>query len=177
MSAKPEQMAVAYLDLGVGGYIDIGTDLSDEALAALPKGRHMLGIIGTYGVEGYTPAQPAPSVPIDSIGKLLTQAMDVAVANGANSASMPDELVEVAAWLSGVQPAPSVPDVWLPVPKKHPTFDPVDLQLSDGSVLCGCLPQANGDYWWEGPSGEVFIDPKYANVTHWRLAAAPKQEK
>jgi hypothetical protein len=63
MSAKPEQMAVAYLDLGVGGYIDIGTDLSDEALAALPKGRHMLGIIGTYGVEGYTPAQPTPSVP------------------------------------------------------------------------------------------------------------------
>lgn len=46
--------------------------------------------------------QPAPSVPIDSIGKLLTQAMDVAVANGANSVSMPDELVEVAAWLAAV---------------------------------------------------------------------------
>ena len=45
-------------------------------------------------------AQPAPSVPTDSIGKLLTQAMDVAVANGANSVSMPDELVEVAAWLA-----------------------------------------------------------------------------
>ena len=45
-------------------------------------------------------AQPAPSVPIDSIWKLLTQAMDVAVANSANSASMPDELVEVAAWLA-----------------------------------------------------------------------------
>ena len=72
------------------------------------------------------------------------------------------------------QPAPSVPDRWLPVPEKHPTFDPVDLQLSDGSVLCGCVPQADGDYWWEGPRGEVFIDPKYANVTHWRLAAAPE---
>lgn len=72
------------------------------------------------------------------------------------------------------QPALSVPDIWLPVPKKHPTFDPVDLQLSDGSVLCGCVPQADGDYWWEGPSGEVFIDPKYAPVTHWRLAAAPE---
>ena len=73
------------------------------------------------------------------------------------------------------QPAPSVPDVWLPVPEKHPTFDPVDLQLSDGSVLCGCVPQSDGDYWWEGPSGEeVFIDPKYASVTHWRLAAAPE---
>ena len=117
--------AVAYLDLGVGGYMDIGTDLTDEELATLPKGRHMLGIIGTYGVDGYVPAQRAP-------------------------------------------------DVWLPIPGKHPTFDPVDLQLSDGSVLCGCVPQSDGDYWWEGPSGEVFIDPKYASVTHWRLAAAPE---
>ena len=72
------------------------------------------------------------------------------------------------------QPTLSVPDGWLPVPEKHPTFYPVDLQLSDGSVLCGCVPQADGDYWWEGPSGEVFIDPKYASVTHWRLAAAPE---
>ena len=55
--------AVAYLDLGVGGYMDIGTDLTDEELAALPKGRHMLGVIGTYGADGYVPAQPAPSVP------------------------------------------------------------------------------------------------------------------
>lgn len=47
---------VAYLDLGAGGYIDLGTDLSDEALAALPKGRHMLVIAGTYGVDGYQPA-------------------------------------------------------------------------------------------------------------------------
>ena len=61
--AQPAQKAVAYLDLGVGGYMDIGTDLTDEALATIPKGRHMLGIVGTYGVEGYSPAQPAPSVP------------------------------------------------------------------------------------------------------------------
>ena len=60
---QPAQMAVAYLDLGTGGYMDIGTDLTDEALATLPKGRHMLGIVGTYGVDGYVPAQPAPSVP------------------------------------------------------------------------------------------------------------------
>ncbi len=64
---------------------------------------------------------------------------------------------------------------WLPVPDKHPTFDPVDLQLADGSVLCGCVPQSDGDYWWEGPSGEVFIDPRYAPVTHWRLSAAPNE--
>ena len=59
--AQPAQKAVAYLDLGVGGYMDIGTDLTDEQLASLPKGRHMLGIVGTYGVDGYVSAQPAPS--------------------------------------------------------------------------------------------------------------------
>ena len=72
------------------------------------------------------------------------------------------------------QPAPSIPEGWKPIPEKHPTFDLVDLKLADGSVLCGCVPQGDGDYWWEGPSGEVFIDPKYAPATHWRLAAAPE---
>lgn len=61
--AQPAPKAVAYLDLGVGGYTDIGTDLTDEELATLPKGRHMLGVIGTYGVDGYVSAQPTPSVP------------------------------------------------------------------------------------------------------------------
>ena len=80
--------------------------------------------------------------------------------------------------VTGAQPAPSVPDAtWLPVPDKHPTFDPVDLQLADGSVLCGCVPQSDGDYRWEGPSGEVFIDPRYAPVTHWRLSAAPEAKQ
>lgn len=51
-----ERAPVAYLDLGTGGYVDVGTDLNDEQLAALPKGRHMLAIIGTHGVNGYTPA-------------------------------------------------------------------------------------------------------------------------
>jgi hypothetical protein len=72
--------------------------------------------------------------------------------------SLPDGTHPLYA-LPGTQPAQSVPD-WLPVPDKHPTFDPVDLQLADGSVLCGCVPQSDGDYWWEGPSGEVFIDPR-----------------
>ena len=54
---QPVGEPVAYLDLGAGGYLDVGTDLSDEELAALPKGRHMLGIIGTHGVDGYKPAQ------------------------------------------------------------------------------------------------------------------------
>lgn len=60
-SAEP----VAYLDLGVGGYIDLGSDLSDGQLSQLPKGRHMLGIIGTHGANGYSaiPVAAQPSVP------------------------------------------------------------------------------------------------------------------
>lgn len=73
--AQPAQKAVAYLDLGVGGYVDVGTDLTDEALAALPKGRHMLGIVGTYGVDGYVPAQPAPSVP-DGVAEALQRLIE-----------------------------------------------------------------------------------------------------
>lgn len=50
--------AVAYLDIGGGGYLDLGSDLSDEALRKLPKGRNMLAIVGTYGVDGYVPVAP-----------------------------------------------------------------------------------------------------------------------
>ena len=59
-------------------------------------------------------AQLAMSVPREAIEKMLTQLMDIAVSNGANSVSMPDEYVEVAAWLCGIpaQPAPSAPDGW-----------------------------------------------------------------
>ena len=52
--AGPKE-AVAYLDIGEGGYLDLGSDLSDEALRRLPKGRHMLAIVGTYGLDGYVP--------------------------------------------------------------------------------------------------------------------------
>lgn len=72
--SQPAQKAVAYLDLGAGGYMDIGTDLNDEQLASLPKGRHMLGIVGTYGVDGYVSAQPAPSVPkVDALAQFIRE--------------------------------------------------------------------------------------------------------
>lgn len=54
-------VGVAYLDIGAGGYMDLGSELSDEELAKLPYGRHVLGIIGTHGVDGYALAQqPVP---------------------------------------------------------------------------------------------------------------------
>lgn len=80
----------------------------------------------------------------------------------------------IEARVTGIQPAPGIPEGWKPISEKHPTFDLVDLRLADGSVLCGCVPQSDGDYWWYGASGEIFIDPKYAPATHWRLAAAPE---
>ena len=53
---------VAYLDIGAGGYLDLGSELSDEALQQLPKGRHALVIAGTYGIGGYVVApQPSPT--------------------------------------------------------------------------------------------------------------------
>ncbi|WP_157810499.1 hypothetical protein [Achromobacter ruhlandii] len=66
-----EQQAVAYLDLGAGGYVDVGTDLTDEQLATLPKGRHMLAIIGTHGVDGYTRAALASAPVADERISLL----------------------------------------------------------------------------------------------------------
>ena len=59
---QPEGDVVAYLDVGVGGYLDLGSDLSEDALQQLPKGRHVLVIAGTYGIDGYIDApQPSPT--------------------------------------------------------------------------------------------------------------------
>ena len=60
-AALAEQQMVAYLDIGAGGYIDLGSELPDEALLRLPKGRHALVIAGTFGIDGYVAAAPQPS--------------------------------------------------------------------------------------------------------------------
>ena len=102
--------AVAYLDLGVGGYMDIGTDLTDEELAAIPKGRHGLGLIGTYGVDGYLPPHPAPSVP-DGVVEALQRLIE----NGAvlGPASSEDALLVARYRQRLLACAPSVPEGWL----------------------------------------------------------------
>ena len=56
-----EPDAVAYLDIGTG-YLDLETALSEEALLRLLKGRHVLVIAGTYGIDGYAPT-PQPTQP------------------------------------------------------------------------------------------------------------------
>ena len=49
---------------------------------------------------------PAQSVPVAAIEKVLAEVMEIAVSNGASSVSMPDEYVEIAAWLHGLAAAP-----------------------------------------------------------------------
>ena len=62
-----------------------------------------------------TGKEAAPAEPLlskaakDIIGQWLNDDMDTAIRNGANSISMPGELVEIAAWLCKVAPAVAVP--------------------------------------------------------------------
>ena len=94
-----------YSDYHVGRWVDhANDDLSDWGF----EPTHWMPLPEAPDAQ----TQPAPSVPREAIEKMLTQLMDIAVSNGANSISMPDEYVEVAAWLCGIpaQPAPSVPD-------------------------------------------------------------------
>ena len=63
VAQQPEGGVVAYLDVGAGGYLDLGSELSEDALQQLPKGRHALVIAGTYGIDGYTAASTPQSAP------------------------------------------------------------------------------------------------------------------
>jgi len=61
------------------------------------------------------------------------------------------------------------PVAWQPIETLKPTAEELDILMGDGSVLCNVLTQADGDLWWGGSgTGEKFIDPKHADVTHWR---------
>lgn len=72
-----------------------------ERLWTFPDGKYPL-----YALPG------TQNVPKEAIAKILTEVMDIATSNGADSRSMPDEYVEVAAWLCGIptHTATSVPE-------------------------------------------------------------------
>jgi hypothetical protein len=62
------------------------------------------------------------------------------------------------------------PSAWRSFEATYLHSEALDILMGDGSVLCGVLPQYNGDLWWHGSGiGEKFIDPKYADITHWRI--------
>ncbi len=70
------------------------------------------------------------------------------------------------------------PVAWIPIEHKYPTTKPLDILMADGSILRGVFPQFDGDLWWEGSgTGEKFINPEYADITHWRIHSytAPPQ--
>lgn len=75
-TAAPAGEAVAYLDIGVGGYLDLGTEKDDDELFKLPPGRHMLGIIGTHGVDGYKAHQPAGGEAVALTDERIEAALD-----------------------------------------------------------------------------------------------------
>ncbi|WP_046382658.1 hypothetical protein [Pseudomonas veronii] len=66
-ASTPQGEPVAFLDIGAGGYVDLGTDQPLEALEKLPYGRHMLGIIGTYGADGWQPIVKHPTTEIEPV--------------------------------------------------------------------------------------------------------------
>ena len=69
-----------------------------------------------------------------------------------------------------VDSAEQEPVAWIPIEQMYPQAKAIDILMGDGSILCAVLPQFDGDLWWGGSgTGEKFIDPKYANVTHWRI--------
>jgi len=46
----------------------------------------------------------------------------------------------------------------------------VDIILSDGTQLRECIPQMDGDLWWDGLGfGSQFLNPSYLPITHWRF--------
>ena len=60
------------------------------------------------------------------------------------------------------------PVAWAPIEQPYPLAGKLDILLGDGSILCGVIPQEEGDLWWSG-TAEKFIDPQYYDITHWRI--------
>ena len=86
-----------------------------------------------------------------------------------------------AGWKAALAQPVQEPVAWKTMEAKYPSLEKLDIRMGDGSILCDVWPQSDGDFWWAGSgTGEKFIDPKYANVTHWRIHAkhtAPPQRE
>lgn len=98
-----------------------------------------------------------------------------------NDCSTPEWITDAIELLRArlAQPEPE-PVAWIPIEHKYPTTKPLDILMADGSILRGVFPQFDGDLWWEGSgTGEKFINPEYADITHWRIhsyTAPPQRE-
>jgi len=106
----------------------------------------------------------AQDVPKEAIAKILTEVMNVAVANGADSRSMPDEYVEVAAWLCGIPAA--APEARTPALNTHSAGYVVQTVCHEASRAAG---------WWQDlKTGVNYIEEVRAGT---RLGKALVAEK
>jgi len=101
--------------------------------------------------------------------KVLKQALEAfeiaAEGGGVNFHAYAEELRQAIKELESQEPVG-----WHLIEALYPQGEQLDIRMSDGSILCNLLPQADGDLWWDGSgTGEKFIDPVYADVTHWRI--------
>lgn len=78
-------------------------ELVEDYASATHVGTHESCMQARAEVEAALDQGSLSDAAMQTISRWLADDMEVAVSNGANSVSMPDELVEIAAWLSGVQ--------------------------------------------------------------------------
>lgn len=79
--------------------------LYKEAQSAIASAEAQQALLRANGIVDGAEVVKVEPVPVEAIGRLLTEAMDKAVENGASSVSMPDDYVAVAAWLCRVEGA------------------------------------------------------------------------
>lgn len=82
-----EAFHAALQRIGTALGLPAGTDLTTACVPA---------------IQALRTGPTGPAAVRDAIGQLLTECMDRAVSNGANSRPMPDSYVLIAAWLQGV---------------------------------------------------------------------------
>lgn len=103
LKAKPVSLTdAAMLDLWFGDIEPVGL-LSERVVRFGFKVQQAL-LAANGLLEGAEPLKAEP-VPVEAIGRILTEVMGTAVENGASSVSMPDDYVAVAAWLCRVEGA------------------------------------------------------------------------
>lgn len=135
------------------------------------------------GTKLFTKAPTVPEAVMTAIGTILNEVMEQAVANGANSVSMPDEYVEVAAWLCGIPPqVPTIPKGWQPI-ETAPKDGTRVLTVVRGFVVCigwwfsdaGKWMTTDAEDYADDGAWEYQVSNSVYLPTHWMpLPAGPK---
>ena len=111
----------------------------------------------------------------NAIGGILAEAMNEAARNGANSVSMPDEYVEVAAWLSGLKPLTNAADSVLAERRRQIEAEGYSPDHDDDHTA-GELAQAAADLCVDGTDFRV-VDPDGDEMLGWGLTEAHRSDR